>query len=414
MPDIAKGIESICTLLFNFSNMDTCFIDHNSQIKVDYGYNLIPTTLQPYYGQVNDILNIHQPNSEYNIFFHETSHKTNFITAKVYHENNYLGSIILGPYLVEDPSLLMIETVLFENNLSISLKHLINQYYSSLPLITPYKAKLLAKSLASSLANLSSFSLDDIDMGRIRYDFQSESAHIPNTLISTAERPTSLIKETYEIENKLMEAVQRGDKSESDKLSNEFLFLTKDIPDRAPQDVLRSRKNISFVLNTILRKAAEKGGLDLIKIHSISEKFAIQIEKTTSIQSLLELQKKMVTTYCNDTYKYSLKDYNYTTRKAIEYIRIKLDQDLSLGLIANALNINPYQLSREFKKETGSSITEYINTQRINESLYLLENQAMSITDTAYAVGFNDLNYFTKVFKKTKGLTPSQYRKNKL
>lgn len=255
------------------------------------------------------------------------------------------------------------------------------------------------------------FAGQDTHIEQVRYDCQVESSALPNNLMPPAERSASLIKETYALENKLIHAVESGDKAEADRLSNEFLFVTKNLPNRIPEDALRSRKNISFVLNTLLRKAAEKGGLDLVKIHSISEKYAIQIEKTRSIQELLELQKKMVLSYCSHTHKYSLKEYNYTIRKAIEYIRIKLDQDLSLALIADALNVSSYELSRQFKQETGFPITQYINMERINEAVYLLENQSISITDIAHTVGFNDINYFTKVFKKIKGLTPSQYRK---
>ena len=68
-------------------------------------------------------------------------------------------------------------------------------------------------------------------------------------------------------------------------------------------------------------------------------------------------------------------------------------------------------LSRKFKKETGQSLTDYINKLRIKEALYMMENHNLSITDIAYMTGFNDVNYFTKVFKKYKRMTPSSYRK---
>ena len=116
--------------------------------------------------------------------------------------------------------------------------------------------------------------------------------------------------------------------------------------------------------------------------------------------------------YCDAVKKLSLKNYSSPIRKAIEFIRINLNQDLSLDSISVALHLSPSELSRQFKKETGENISDYVNKRRINEALYLLENESISITDVSYMVGFNDVNYFTKVFKKIKGMTPSRYRRS--
>jgi two-component system, response regulator YesN len=161
------------------------------------------------------------------------------------------------------------------------------------------------------------------------------------------------------------------------------------------------------------RKAAEKGGLHPMDIHSMSGKYAVQIEQTTSTKHLTELINRLPLDYCKAVKKLSLKNFNYLTQKAIEYIRKNLDGELSLEAISKAIDVNPHVLSRQFKKETGQNITEYINMQRINEAVYIMENQDISITDVAYMVGFNDINYFSKVFKKLKGMTPSEYRKDK-
>ena len=187
-------------------------------------------------------------------------------------------------------------------------------------------------------------------------------------------------------------------------------FIEK-IPDRIPNDPLRSEKNLGITLNTSLRIAVERGGLHPLYIHSISEKFAIQIEKTTSIHQLAELQKIMLREYCEAVRKYSLKNYSFLIRKAIEYIRFHLEQELNLETISAAIHCSTFELSRKFKKETGQTLTDYINTLRINEAIYIMENRNFTITDIAYMVGFNDVNYFTKVFKKIKGMTPSAYRK---
>ena len=407
LSNIKESITKLCTFTFNFSDVNTLFADKDAHIWLEYGYSAIPQPLEPYLGSINNLPYLEQ--SDQNVSIHSTSYHLNYITAKVYDEQTYIGIIIVGPFLYDEPTSLMVENVLFENKLSISLKYLIKQYYSSLPLINPYKTKLMADFLACSLTN-SGFLAQDLPIGSINHNFKTKLCYAPNTLKQTDPLAADVIERRYQIENKLMHAIEHGDKERAEELSINFIGLGKNISDRIPQDALRSKKNISFVLNTLLRKAAEQGGLHSTKIHSISEKIAIQIEKAGSIQELISLQKSMVTTYFNATHKYSLKGYPYIIRKAIEYIRMHLDEDLSLGSISNALNISSPELSRQFKKETGDPITHYINNLRINEAVYFLENKAMSITDIAHMVGFNDVNYFTRVFKGYKGVTPSGYR----
>ena len=180
------------------------------------------------------------------------------------------------------------------------------------------------------------------------------------------------------------------------------------VPKKNP---LRSQKNLAITFNTCLRIAAERGGLSPIVIHSISEKFAVQIEKTSSLKQLRELESVMLREYCEAVRKFSLKHYSFAIRKAVEYIHLNIEQELSLDTISEAIQVSKYELSRNFKKKTGRSITDYINNQRIKEASNLLENHNLNITDIAYMVGFNDVNYFTKMFKKMRGMTPSEYRR---
>lgn len=406
-------IEKICKFAFIFSNMNTVFIDPIPHVMLEYGHNEIPEILEGYLSNVSDILNIHKTNSEHDVFFYSNYCKINFISARVYDGVDYLGSIVVGPYLLEEPTALMIEDVIFKNNFSISLRHIIKQYYLSLPLISTYKAKTIAEFLAYIAQNLHSMNFESSKIGNISYSSETEYPITPNTIKQKTELSIDSIEKRYSTENELIYAVQNGDKEKIDKFLNEDFFFFSKIPDRIPSNKLRSRKNLTFALNTLLRKAAEKGGVQPVYIHSISEKFAIKIEKISSIQELLDLQNKMFLDYCDAVKKFSLKKFNYSVRKAIEFIRISLDQNLSLDTISNSINANPYELSRQFKKETDETITEYINKQRVNEAVYIMENQNISITAVADMVGFNDVNYFTKVFKKIKGITPSEYRKTK-
>ena len=63
------------------------------------------------------------------------------------------------------------------------------------------------------------------------------------------------------------------------------------------------------------------------------------------------------------------------------------------------------------KEETGFSVIEYINNCRIGRACTMLNNTNVQIKDVALSVGFSDQLYFSKVFRKLKGITPTEYRK---
>ncbi|HYX51573.1 MAG TPA: helix-turn-helix transcriptional regulator, partial [Ktedonobacteraceae bacterium] len=73
----------------------------------------------------------------------------------------------------------------------------------------------------------------------------------------------------------------------------------------------------------------------------------------------------------------------------------------------------PSYLSRVFKKEMGITLTDYINKLRIEEAKYMLDHRNISVSEAALSVGFNDPNYFSKVFTKLEHMAPHDYRKRK-
>lgn len=90
------------------------------------------------------------------------------------------------------------------------------------------------------------------------------------------------------------------------------------------------------------------------------------------------------------------------------------DSDISLQELSEKYNISTGHLSSLIKKETGQTYTEHIIRRRIQKARMLLENENMSVNEIAEAVGYSDYFYFTKLFAKTVGLSPSKYRKNYL
>ncbi len=96
---------------------------------------------------------------------------------------------------------------------------------------------------------------------------------------------------------------------------------------------------------------------------------------------------------------------------AVSYIDHNYTEQFSLDEIAHRNNVSKYHFARRFKMATGFSFKEYLNHKRIEEAKALLRKNGVSIAEACYAVGFNDLSYFGRVFKRIEGRTPSDYRR---
>lgn len=88
------------------------------------------------------------------------------------------------------------------------------------------------------------------------------------------------------------------------------------------------------------------------------------------------------------------------------------NRDFSINTIAEKENMSAAYLSRLFKKKTGVTFVEYVLSVRMEVARRLLAETDMAIDEVVSAVGFNDVPYFYKTFKKVNGCTPAIYRKN--
>lgn len=93
-----------------------------------------------------------------------------------------------------------------------------------------------------------------------------------------------------------------------------------------------------------------------------------------------------------------------------QYIRKHLMNELSLNIIGQAVGYNPSYLSRVYKNISGIGIAEYIMWQRMSLAKNLLKNSKLRINDIAKKSGFITEAHFFRVFKKSTGMTPCEYR----
>ncbi|MBL4699746.1 MAG: AraC family transcriptional regulator [Phycisphaeraceae bacterium] len=88
-----------------------------------------------------------------------------------------------------------------------------------------------------------------------------------------------------------------------------------------------------------------------------------------------------------------------------------LDQPISLDALAQAIDVSPYYLSRVFSQENGFTLSSYLTQQRMEKARQLLTQTTLSIKEVAYAVGYRDSHYFSRVFRGAFYISPSAYRR---
>jgi AraC-like DNA-binding protein len=96
--------------------------------------------------------------------------------------------------------------------------------------------------------------------------------------------------------------------------------------------------------------------------------------------------------------------------KARKFIEEHSGEELSLRKVAKSANISANHLSEKFKQVTGLKFVDYIALTRFEKACHLLRNSNLRISEIAFAVGFQSLSQFNRVFKKLSGKSPSAYR----
>ncbi len=212
----------------------------------------------------------------------------------------------------------------------------------------------------------------------------------------------------YEFENALMDAVTRG------RIDAEEMLVASFTPANLEQRVLdpiQNAKNYCIIMNTLLRKAAEAGGVHPLYLDEMSSANAGKIEALTSHLRAAELMSEMFRGYCRLVKRRAHKEYSPVVRRAVIMIDADLSADLSAGAIASALDVSLGYLSNVFKKEVGNTVSEYVRSRRMEYAASLLSSTGLQVQSVALAVGMVDLNYFTRLFKSHTGKTPTEYRK---
>jgi two-component system response regulator YesN len=167
-----------------------------------------------------------------------------------------------------------------------------------------------------------------------------------------------------------------------------------------------------FELIAYLSRAAVDAGAPLWEVNRIT-KGAFEIcEDHTDFERMCFLTTQAMERFIDTVYQNRKQRPNSShLTKAIDYIMAHYAEELSLSTVAHSVYVSEYYLSHLFRKEMNITFSDYICRVRIEKAKeYLKNDRSAQIQEISDKTGYNDPNYFAKIFKKVTGVTPKEYQ----
>ena len=315
--------------------------------------------------------------------------------------------LVIGPYLSSPLSSKDILEIGENAGIPLASQKLLKEYYFSTPILTDSDRLLvMIDTFCERIWDTPSFAIVELNKKHAP-EVSSISPTSHGESFDEIEASIKVMEMRYAFENELIRAVSLGQQHKENLLVSQ---LNDNMFERRVADPLRNSKNYCIIMNTLLRKAAENGGVHPIYIDSLSSKFALRIELITDTKACSDMMREMFSSYCRLVYKHSMRRYSPIVQKAILIIDSDISAELSLNSLARNLGISAGYLATIFKKETGKTVSEYIKHKRIEHAMYLLRTTHLQVQTVALHCGIMDVQYFSKIFKKETGKNPNEYR----
>lgn len=141
------------------------------------------------------------------------------------------------------------------------------------------------------------------------------------------------------------------------------------------------------------------------------EDYSKKAENCASAEELFNYLIRVITISYDEAARQKRQNETRPIRLAKQYIEEHFAEPLTLEQISAVSELSPSYLSTVFKKDTGMTFLEYLTKVRMDMAKQLLKNTSFTVADICEKVGYSDVRYFTKSFKKYSGLKPNEYRK---
>ncbi len=328
----------------------------------------------------------------------------NHIVFPLIYKTTFLGSILVGPFLMDKPDSILLLDI--NKRYSIPLESLLELYdeVGEIPVIQPSGATHISHLLYYMFSGLVA---DSRQLYHLRQETLLQQAKINDSIQRFKNSEVILTNSyPYEMEKNLIQKVKTGNLKDAKKTLNDLLGYVL-FSEGNSLEVLKSR---ALELASLLSRTAIEGGAATDTILKVNNQFIKSMSAVDSLEELCYKLQETVEVFTESLFNMKLTKNQDVIREAMHYISQHYMDKITLDEVAEYVHLSASYFSGLFKDICGSSFKEYLNMVRIEESKRLLTNTEYSVMDIAIATGFSDQNYFTKVFKKYTGLTPTEFR----
>lgn len=392
-------LDIFCGFIANAMHVDVVHVDLNGDVLKEFEEsNCFHSSLQPMY--TKQYLQLLFSNMKEYTFYEIVDYlETNLLLFQFQNMQ-----FIVGPYVKKPFQEAEIQEMMIAQNIPGNVFLPLKLYYGRFPLIDYNNLTDMI------LASIRTFypAVQDFYHRSLRGFHETLKLE---EISQKSDRSYMEVLRRYERENKFLDKIRSGDVEgvlrSFDSLSTNFYKHSTN-----QKDIYSYSGEGLAVARTLVRKAAEEGGCSVLKIDEITQDAIHKIQQAKKTSEKTEISRQMILDLTEAVAEAKgLQKYPRMIRNLVSHLNSNYASEFSLTNVALEIGISQEHLSREFKKATGFTITEYIMIKRAEKAADLLVTTQLSIADIAYFVGYQDANYFVKIFKKKYDMTPSEYRR---
>ncbi|MBD5115335.1 MAG: helix-turn-helix transcriptional regulator [Ruminococcaceae bacterium] len=177
---------------------------------------------------------------------------------------------------------------------------------------------------------------------------------------------------------------------------------------------LRNIRYHFIVAVALITRACVERGLNREFAYTLSDLYIERMDSLNTPQQILSLYNDMLINFCQEMMEIKKGGYSLPVVKIIEFVEDHINENISIEMIADSLRYNRCYLSTVFKKETGTTIKEFICDEKIKATVDLLRFSNYTCLEISELFHFASQSYYIKCFKNKFGCTPNEYRKQYL
>ena len=327
----------------------------------------------------------------------------NHIAFPLINQGDLLGSVIIGPFLMDTPDSTLVSDLADRQHLSPALSLELYDELGGLKIFPPAKANQLKKLVDHLLSPLMP---GERALLLETQQKMSQQARINETIqLYKEEKPNQSLGYLYKKEKQLLQKLRMGTVQEVKGLLNDLIGYVL-FSEGGHLDAVRIR---AIELTTLLSRVAIDGGAKTDSIFQLNNQFLSRLYQEQELEDLCLLMQEVLDSFMNAMFHDKDKGNPYI-RNALRFMADNYSAHLELAQVAEYVGLSPSYFSTLFREVVGVTFREHLSRIRVEESKYLLLSKKYSLADIAVSMGFPDQSYYCKVFKRVVGVTPGKYR----